>query len=697
MAVPVAPGAFATRAHEILLHGEATTERRNRLAGVVAAQLSRAEARFAAGNVEDGMRAVEGAFLMVRALDDDPALYAAHSSALMLAADACARGGSEGRALALYERLDGLLPTGPAQTDVRGHLDALARWREFGRSENAVAAASFDQRLWSSRAVFDPSNGTLRSAQQATIDWVTLALDVDPSSLDLEDPKQRATALDAYAALQGGSSVIVAIHLRHGDATGALDALGKGAFAEIAPPALVARVQAASAGDAKAWSDLYGLFAAAAEAPGNGLPVGQEVVRAAAWGAAVELFRARPDATPGTLPLAGLLPSYGMSEVMPLVLADGLGPEAREEEVGPALALLLGAMATESAAGRIEVARATFEAARPILTLAERAAGRGEVRPNPARVHYAMAALEIRHAEVARARPHLIDTLRIAPYQYDALTLLAAVERQRRDDRSALDALERAARIAAKSGGELASVETLLTTYEIHRDIGAPRSGEPMLRAGLNASLTARETARSSRELARAERLLARALEHYAAAEAAQDATLRALDAARSDLDELSATLIDGMRRALTLGLVPFGRELAREAIADDLDDEDLVYIALWLRLLEGRGGVGADGTAAEALAKVDARDGWVARLRDWATGGIDDAALVEAARSAAEQAEARFYTTMARPGTPDAASLRSVAESPAIGLVEVMIARDLLASLQSTERLSLPANLVLP
>ncbi len=105
VAVPVAPAAFAARTHEVLLDGKLSTERRNRLAGVVAAQLGRAEARFAAGAVDGGLRAVEGAFLLVRALDDDPALFSSHPTALRLAADACAREGSEGRALALYERL----------------------------------------------------------------------------------------------------------------------------------------------------------------------------------------------------------------------------------------------------------------------------------------------------------------------------------------------------------------------------------------------------------------------------------------------------------------------------------------------------------------------------------------------------------------------------------------------------------------
>jgi len=698
MAVPVAPGAFAARTAELLRDGAPSTERRNRLAGVVEAQLARAEARFLAGATEAGVSAVEGAFLLVRAPEDDPALYAAHPAALGAAADACARTGSEGRALALYERLAALLPPGPARSDVQGHLDALARWREAARAPGSVTAAAFDRRLWSNRAVLDPSAATLRAAHGATAAWVSAALTLDPSTLDLEDPQQRAAALEAYAAAQTGGAAVVASYLRHGDAAGALAAISAAPFAEVSAPGLIERVQAASAGEPAAWAELFALYAAVAEGRDRDFRLDPEVARAAAWGAAVELYRVAPDSPAGTLPLAGLLPRHGMTEVLPLVLADGLGEGAPARDLGSALALLIGAIADEGQAGRMDIARETFRVAAPILARAEQARTARELRPSPARLHYVMAALEARSAEVERARRHVVDALRVAPDDLDALGLLATIERQRGDERAALQALERASGIAERSRSEAALATTLLARFEIHRDAGAADRHADTLRAALIAALGARSAARMGHELARAERLCARALELYGAAEAAGRATLRALDASRADRDELAATLIDGMRRALTLEQLPLGRVLAREAIAADLDPEDLVYVALWLSLLERRAGAEPDGTVAEALGKVSTRTGWIGALRAWGSAELDDAGLLGAARSPAERTEARFYTAMAgRAGGDLAAGLAAVAESPAIELVEVTLARDLLAAGRPGPRPSLPPDVTLP
>ncbi len=698
VAVPVAPGDFAVRTHEALRDGAPSTERRNRLAGVVEAQLARAEARFGADATEAGVRAVQGAFLLVRATEDDPRLFAARPAALAAAADACAQAGSEGRALALYERLVALLPPGPARDDVRGHLDALARWSESARAPGSLTAAAFDRRLWSNRVVLDPAAATLLAAHRAAAAWVGAALAFDPSQLDLEDPQQRSTALEAYSAVQTGGATVVASYLRHGDAAGALEALSEAPFAEVSAPGLVERVQAASAGDPAAWAELFAVYAAVADGRDADFRLDPEVARAAAWGAALELYRAAPESPRATLPLADLLRRHGMTEVVPLVLADGLGEGAGARDFGGALALLLDAIADEGQQGRMDVARDTFQAASPILARAEQAGATRELRPSPARLHYVMAALEARAAEVERARRHAVDALRTAPDDLDTLSLLAALERQRRDERAALQALGRAAQIAERSRRDAALAVTLLASYEIHRDGGASARHEATLRAALTAALGARSSARSSGELGRAERLLARALELYGASDAARSATLRALDASRADRDELAATLIDGMRRALTSGQVPLGRELAREAIAADVGGEDLVYVALWLSLLERRAGAEPDGTVAEALAEVTDRTGWVATLRDWGSGGLDDAGLLAAARTPAERTEARFYTTLAgRAGGDPLPGLRAVAESPAIELVEVTIARDLLAAVLPGTRPSLPPTITLP
>ena len=183
--------------------------------------------------------------------------------------------------------------------------------------------------------------------------------------------------------MQTGGATVVASYLRHGDAAGALEAISAAPFAEVSAPGLVERVQAASAGEPAAWAELFALYAAVADGKDGDFRLDPRC--ASARGAAVELYRLAPDSAPATLPLAGLLPRHGMTEVMPLVLADGLGEGAPARDLGGALALLLGAIADEGQAGRMDVARETFRAAAPILARAEQAGATRELgRARPA-------------------------------------------------------------------------------------------------------------------------------------------------------------------------------------------------------------------------------------------------------------------------------------------------------------------------
>ncbi|HEY0469642.1 MAG TPA: hypothetical protein VGC79_35875, partial [Polyangiaceae bacterium] len=123
-------------------------------------------------------------------------------------------------------------------------------------------------------------------------------------------------------------------------------------------------------------------------------------------------------------------------------------------------------------------------------------------------------------------------------------------------------------------------------------------------------------------------------------------------------------------------------RRAAQRAVAANLASEDLVYVALWLQLVEKKLNVPSDGTVEEAYAGVDENSGWPARLRAWARGKLSDQELSNAARSASEKTEATFYAAMLKlqTGGDSSKDLERVAQSPAIDLVEVTIARDLLA-----------------
>jgi tetratricopeptide (TPR) repeat protein len=219
--------------------------------------------------------------------------------------------------------------------------------------------------------------------------------------------------------------------------------------------------------------------------------------------------------------------------------------------------------------------------------------------------------------------------------------------------------------------------------FEIHRAEGRLDRAADSLAQALKLALDARERARSDSEQAMAERLLARVLAYYRDQDGARRATRRALEASRSQSRQLTATVLDTAQLALTYGDLNAAREAVREAVDAELSDEDLIYVALWLQLVEFRLGVASNGTVESALAAVEGASGWPAVLRDWAWGKLKDDGLLAAAKGPVERTEAIFYVAMrALMKSNDGSALprlEQVAHSPAVELVEVKIARELL------------------
>src|SRR5690606_19898774 len=177
----------------------------------------------------------------------------------------------------------------------------------------------------------------------------------------------------------------------------------------------------------------------------------------------------------------------------------------------------------------------------------------------------------------------------------------------------ALTALERVIAIAKRAGEPADVAEARLLEFEIQRDAQKPSDAKRALNDALQAALAARKQARVPAQQARAERLLARVLDQFGAQQAAKRATERAYQASRSDTRQLTATVLDASRRALTRGDLAAAREALSQAMEARLADEDLVYVALWLHLLEQRLSVTGDGSSREALAAIDDDSGWPA------------------------------------------------------------------------------------
>jgi cellulose synthase operon protein C len=693
---------FAPAALAVLQNEAPSPRRLGLLVAVVQRQLDRAARYFESGHEEMGLAALRGALYIVRSDELRAEMLAGRSTALSHAAAAFARLGNEGQADALYSLLVQRLPAGPERDDATQHLGALRRWQEDTRSPGSMQARGAAQQAALQQALLDPSAAALQRAHAETLAWTEQALSFGAEQLPPQNNFEQDEAIEAFRAIRTAPLTFVAMYLRQGDAQGALAALDDENVARITAPALRQRVEGAAENDPEAWAELFRMFESVEEAEESGMTLDGDLARAAAWGAAIELYRAEPKSFRASMPIASLLLAHGMAEVAPLMLQQALETSDQTREMSWALRFVLEAIRQAESLGDLPAARRVFAKSEPLIALSQRDVYGGRVTPSASRLHFFMGAIEAGAGELERAHPHLQQAVKLEPTA-DALRLLASIDRQRRDFKGALASLDRVIEITKGTGDAAAQAESQLLRFELLREMGSAgstawRSAEESLESALMLGLSARTAAQSAQDLAQAERVLGRVLEHYDAKDAVRRASKRAYEASRNDVRQMTETVLDTSRRALTLGDLRAARDSVRHALSADLADEDTVYAALWLKLLEKRLAVASDGTADEALASIDSDDGWVAKLTAWGRGRLSAQELLGQAESRIQRVEATFYTAMSGPNDERAVEkLREVAHSEAIQLVEVTIARDLLSSQQKLPKPKLPANVQLP
>ena len=697
-AVEVDDDGFAGAALTVLQQ-EATSPRRlGLLVGVVQRQLERATQYFQSGQEEMALAALRGALYLVRAGELRSEMLAGRSLALSQAAGAFARLGNEGQADALYSLLVERLPPGTERDDANQHLTALRRWQEDTRRPGSMQARAAAQQAAVQQALLDPSPQVLERAHAESLQWTEQALTFGAEQLPPQSHFEQDETIEAFRAIRTAPLTFVALYLRQGDAEGALAALDEENVARITAPSLRQRVESAALeNDPEAWAELFRLFESADESEESGLSIDPDLARAAAWGAALELYRAEPQSFRAAMPICSLLLAHGMGEVAPLILEQALEHSEQTREASWALRFVLEAIRQAETLGDLPAARRTFSQAQALIRFSQREAYAGRVTPSASRLHYFMGAIEAGAGELSRAHPHLELAVKLEPTA-DALRMLASIDRQRRDFKGALSSLDRVLEITKGTGDASAQAESHLLRFEVLREMGERTRAAESLESALMLGLSARTSAQTGQELAVAERALGRVLEHYDARDAARRAAKRAYEASRNDIRQMTETVLDSSRRALTLGDLRAARDSVRRAVSADLADEDTVYAALWLKLLEQRLKVTSDGTAEEALSQIEVPSGWTAKLTAWGRGKLSAQDLLNLAASRIERVEATFYVAMSNPSDERALDkLQEVAVSEAIQLVEVTIARDLIASRQKLPKPKLPPNVQLP
>lgn len=696
---PVADSEFAPALYDVLVRSGPSAGRSERLRQGVQVQLRRAGRYLEGGHTAEGVAALEGAFLLARGDEFDRILFRGKAlAALRAGAAAFAQRGAEGQSEALYGLLTELLPDGQARESVSQHLQALRRWQAETRVGGTMAAAGAELREAQGRAALYATKENMDSAQEAIAQWLVRG----DALRDEQRPPRSLFEKEEYDEAFRASSMaywaLTALYLRVGDAAGALTAIGEQGLVERTPPRLVDTLRlAAERNDPSAWAQLEQHLRAAEAGEAALVGVDAALLAGARWGAAVQLYRSRPREFAAAVPLTRLLLRHHMAEGAPLVLGTALEDSQDPRDISFALRVVLQGLMQADAVGDLGGARRLFAHATPLLEHASRDTDTNPVRPSAAQLTYAMGALEARAGALSRAEAHLVRAIDQAP-TLEALRMLASIARQQGDFAQAESALEEATRLAQTAGQAVELAGAQLARFEMLRDRERYAEAEAALQAALQSGIEALSQAKMTSELARAERTVARVLELFAEPDAARRAARRAYEASRNDPEQLTASLLDAARRALTWGDVRSARETVRRAMSADLAAEDTVYAALWLKLLETRLSLTSDGTASEALASIDEDTGWIARLAAWGRGRLSDERLLSAGTTTAERVEAQFYVAMARPDEATRLEgLRRVAQSEAIQLIEVTIARDLLAWGRSPDAPRLPPGVALP
>lgn len=206
-------------------------------------------------------------------------------------------------------------------------------------------------------------------------------------------------------------------------------------------------------------------------------------------------------------------------------------------------------------------------------------------------------------------------------------------------------------------------------------------------RATLSDALTDLARARASvaaDDRAHLERVLAQVLARFGADKNAQRALERALDATPHDKNQQSATLGLFIASAFVRGDLAGARDGLSRSMAAELESEDLVYHALWVRLLERQTRARTSGAADRVFASIPDDGRWTGKLAAFGAGKLKADDLVRAAKTDVQKAEALFYSAMDRRASGDAKgaddALRQVMSGAGVELMETSMARDMLA-----------------
>lgn len=691
---------FAESVYRVLLEAREGAAHSAAVVKVVRSQLVHAAALFGRGEDIRGARAVVGAFLL--AGDDvanDLVLDASCAPALDGAIRRFSALGDEGRTSALLTLKRKVLAEGTQDArDVAAHIEALRTWQTETRDGATMQALGATSREALARALIDPSKENRNAARASTARWLERAIEINVAFQETRQLPERDDAVEAFRALQTGAFVTAALDLRLGRFNEALEGVEVGPAARIASPRFFTKLRAAAVeGRAEDVRTLARELAEmSSDADAGEARIDERLLHAALWGVGLEAYRRDPTSLAVAHLLANELVAHELPEVAPLVLERALGRSPSSPALNGAVELVGAALSAEELSTNTNTARRIYSSAKGLLELAETPEHLGNLRTSAATVRRLMAALELRAGNANEARAAMVAAARFEP-TVGGLTALATLERQLGDVRAALASVDRAVHLLSDPIPNLEIADAHFVAFELARDVGNEASARASLAEALRIALEVRRLGGTSEVGLRAETLLARILDGYGEHERASSAMSRALDLADRHRPRLPETMLAAIARAVVQGDVGAARIALGMGIKAEIEQDSLVYGALWLGELERMQGEKPDGKVSRVFAEAVNGAGWTARLARWARSSISDAELSNLAKTHADRVEAAFYCALrarANHAADSTERIREVAKNPLIDLFEVRLARDILAP---RLRLKLPSNTTLP
>jgi len=680
---PVTEARFPQAVRELLLSEPGGAERKARLAGVLARQMSRASARFDERNPEAGTQAVRGALTLVRTGElTDGALGPDGGKALRGAAAELARRGDDGRARAIYELLVKVLPENE-RADPREHLEAVKSWTQATATGSPMQASGALETAAVARRMLEPSVEAREEASARTAAWIAQSFEVRRKFRERRVQPEREEAVEALRALGTGPTVLAALHLRDADAQGALAAIEKADARDLLRPDVLASLErVADRAEAPAWLTLLRALRTPSR-DGEDAPQDLELLRTVTFCIAMEAYRLDPTLPEAAGVVAEGLIDLGMPEAAPVVLVEAARAHPEPQILSGAMSLTLLAVLRSAELEDLAAARRTFEGALPLLAMADDPKLSRRTVPSSARVRAAMGEVEIRHGHLKEAEALLAE----ASKHERSGAILLALSRISAHHQRVADAKEKLRDALTREDmfrDPALRGEALLFQGDLLRDEGDRDGARAVYRRTLEDLARVRPSAEGDLR-ARIERLLSRVLDRFGETSAAERALERAYEASSRDKHQVAATVGQQVARAFLRRDVKGAQSGLARGVSSQLSREDLVYYAVWTRLLEREPSAkgAAEGLAEKVLAQSADDPRWIGKIAAFGLGKVPAAELLQAARSPAQRTEALFYGALSLRLSGDARAaegeLRKTIAEGGLDLMEVSLARDLL------------------